>query len=140
MSPAVVQDKWPLRVLVSEVTSAVSHGYPVGRLGRWTADPGLVPSCVAPPTACLARPTCVMDRVWRLHHRPGIAVFQCGSGPSYRQTPAAVHGFEQEFASYIEQVLPRLAGGWATGAMALVVMPNYARRLWAPPTLATIVA
>ena len=129
---SLVQDNG-LRVheVFSEVDVAVSHGYPM--YADWAAgplDPDFVPFLCALTTALCGKPT-LMEEFGGCTIDPGMPS-SVWKWTSYGRPRQQFMASEQEFATYIGEVLPRLLEVGATGAM-LWCYADYVPELWRRP-------
>jgi len=115
----------------AETDVAVMHGYPM--YIDWATsplDPNFVPFICALTTALCGKPT-LMEEFGGCTEAPGkpSSVWEW---TAYGQPRRQFMASEEEFAAYIEQVLPRLIEVGATGAM-LWCYADYAPALWGRP-------
>lgn len=115
----------------AETDVAVMHAYPMyASWARGPLDPDMVPFTCALTTALCGKPT-LMQEFGGCTAQPGQASHFWSweaRGRSYRQFMAA----EEELASYIGAVLPRLVEVGATGAL-LWCFADYVPELWNRP-------
>jgi endo-1,4-beta-mannosidase len=117
--------------IFAETDIAVMHAYPMyANWARGPLDPDLVPFSCALTTALCGKPT-LMEEFGGCTAAPGAASHVWSweaNGRSYNQFMAA----EEDLATYIGAVLPRLVEVGATGAL-LWCFADYVPELWDSP-------
>lgn len=115
----------------AETDVAVMHGYPM--YIDWATsplDPNFVPFICALTTALCGKPT-LMEEFGGCTEAPGKPS-STWEWTAYGRPRRQFMASEEEFAAYIEQVLPKLVEVGATGAM-LWCYADYAPELWGRP-------
>jgi endo-1,4-beta-mannosidase len=114
-----------------ETDVAVMHSYPMYvSWSRGPLDPDVVPFTCALTTALCGKPT-LMEEFGGPTAQPGERSYVM-EWVAYGQPRRQHMASEEDFAGYIDAVLPRLVDVGATGAM-LWCFADYARELWDRP-------